>query len=71
MILDDIIYQTKKDLDIRKLKYSFSHLEDKLKDFKYIPLDVKRILKSTKKDPIKIIAEVKNILNKGIASFIN
>ena len=59
MILDEIIEKTKEDLILRKEKLSFEELEKKLKTINSKPKDVKTFLKSTKEEPIRIIAEVK------------
>lgn len=59
MILDKIINQTIKDLEVRKELLSFENIENSLKDVKFEIRDVKSFLKSSKSEPIKIIAEVK------------
>ncbi|MCT7553676.1 indole-3-glycerol phosphate synthase TrpC [Aliarcobacter butzleri] len=67
MILDEIIEKTKEDLILRKEKLSFEELEKKLKTINSKPKDVKTFLKSTKEEPIRIIAEVKKASpSKGI-----
>ena len=63
MILDKIITQIKKDLEIKKQKINLKELLNKKRDFK----DVKKALKSTKDNPYKIIAEIKKASpSKGI-----
>jgi len=63
MILDKIINQTKKDLEIKKQKISLKELLEKKRDFK----DVKKALKATKDNPYRIIAEIKKASpSKGI-----
>jgi indole-3-glycerol phosphate synthase len=59
LILDDIIKQTKKDLEIRKKEFSIDWLGRSLAYNPYQPRDVKTYLTSTKEEPIRIIAEVK------------
>lgn len=59
MILDDIIKKTKEDLERRKVEYSLDWLGRSLAFNPYPPRDVRKVLTSTKDDPIKIIAEVK------------
>lgn len=59
MILDDIIKKTKKDLEIRKKEFSVDWLGRSLAYNPYQPRDVKEYLRSTKEEPIRIIAEVK------------
>ena len=63
MILDKIINQIKKDLEIKKQKISLKELLEKKRDFR----DVKKALKSTKDNPYRIIAEIKKASpSKGI-----
>ncbi|MCK9337917.1 MAG: indole-3-glycerol phosphate synthase TrpC [Arcobacteraceae bacterium] len=59
MILDEIIKKTKEDLERRKVEYSLDWLGRSLAFNPYPPRDVRKVLTSTKDDPIKIIAEVK------------
>ena len=59
MILDDIIKKTKEDLEIRKKEFSVDWLGRSLAYNPYQPRDVKEYLRSTKEEPIRIIAEVK------------
>jgi indole-3-glycerol phosphate synthase len=59
VILDDIIKKTKEDLERRKVEYSLDWLGRSLAFNPYPPRDVRKVLTSTKDDPIKIIAEVK------------
>lgn len=59
MILDEIIKKTKEDLENRKKYISFEELEKEAKNSTFKPKDVKPFLKSTKDEPIRIIAEVK------------
>ena len=59
MILDEIIKKTKEDLEKRKVEYSIDWLGRSLAYNPYQPRDVRAVLKATKDDPIKIIAEVK------------
>lgn len=67
MILDEIIEKTKEDLILRKNKISFEELEKNIKTTTFKPKDVKTFLKSTKDEPIRIIAEVKKASpSKGI-----
>lgn len=67
MILDEIIKKTKEDLEIRKKEYSIDWLGRSLAYNPYPPRDVKEYLKSTKEEPVRIIAEVKKASpSKGI-----
>ena len=67
MILDDIIKRTKEDLEDRKKKMPFDWLGRSLAYNPYVPRDVLPVLRSTKEDPYKIIAEVKKASpSKGI-----
>jgi indole-3-glycerol phosphate synthase len=59
VILDEIIKKTKEDLERRKVEYSLDWLGRSLAFNPYPPRDVRKVLTSTKDDPIKIIAEVK------------
>jgi indole-3-glycerol phosphate synthase len=59
VILDNIIKKTKKDLEIRKKEYDVDWLGRSLAYNPYQPRDVKAYLRSTKEEPIRIIAEVK------------
>lgn len=59
MILDDIIKQTKKDLEKRKKEFSADWLGRSLSYNPYSPRDVKDYLRTTSDEPIRIIAEVK------------
>lgn len=59
MILDEIIKKTKEDLILQKSKTSFEDLEKRAKESLFRPKDVKLFLKSTKDEPIRIIAEIK------------
>jgi len=67
MILDDIIKRTKEDLEERKKKMPIDWLGRSLAYNPYPPRDVLPVLRSTKEDPYKIIAEVKKASpSKGI-----
>ena len=67
MILDEIIEKTKQDLEIRKKEISLDLLGRTLSSNPYAPRDVKSFLKSTKDEPVRIIAEVKKASpSKGI-----
>eukprot|EP01156_Anaeramoeba_ignava_P014446 Anaeramoba_ignava/a609194_26.p2 GENE.a609194_26~~a609194_26.p2 ORF type:complete len:264 (-),score=16.86 a609194_26:1002-1793(-) len=67
MILDEIIKKTKEDLEIRKKEYSIDWLGRSLAYNPYPPRDVKEYLRSTKDEPVRIIAEVKKASpSKGI-----
>lgn len=59
MILNEIIERTREDLEERKKAYSLEWLGKSLSFNPYTPRDVKEALKSTKEEPIRIIAEVK------------
>ncbi len=59
MILDDIIRETKKDLKEREKKMPMDWLGRSLAYNAYMPREVKPLLKATKDDPYRIIAEVK------------
>ncbi|HIO90435.1 MAG TPA: indole-3-glycerol phosphate synthase TrpC [Campylobacterales bacterium] len=59
MILDDIIKKTKEDLEERKKVMPFDWLGRSLAYNPYVPRDVLPVLRATKEDPYKIIAEVK------------
>lgn len=59
MILDEINRRTRDDLERRKLELPFDMLGRTLSSNPYVPRDVKKYLKSTKDEPIRIIAEVK------------
>jgi indole-3-glycerol phosphate synthase len=59
MILDDIIKKTKEDLEKRKKEYSVDWLGRSLAYNPFPPRDVKEYLRSTKDEPVRIIAEVK------------
>ena len=66
-ILDEIIKKTKEDLKQRQLDMPFDWLGRSLAYNPYAPRDVLPLLKSTKEDPYKIIAEVKKASpSKGI-----
>lgn len=67
MILDEINRKTKDDLEKRKIELPFDMLGRSLSSNPYTPRDVKKYLKSTKDEPIRIIAEVKKASpSKGI-----
>ena len=59
MILDDIIKKTKEDLVKREKEFTMEWLGKSLAFNGYMPRDPRPLLASTKKDPYKIIAEVK------------
>ena len=66
-ILDDIIKQTKEDLEKRKIDYPLEWLGRSLAYNPFVPKDVKTALRSTKENPYRIIAEVKKASpSKGI-----
>jgi len=58
-ILDEIIKQTKADLEQRKADYPSEWLGRSLSFNPFVPKDIYGALKSTDSDPYKIIAEVK------------
>ena len=67
MILDEINKRTLEDLEKRKKELPFDMLGRSLASNPYMPRDVKSYLKSTKDEPIRIIAEVKKASpSKGI-----
>lgn len=59
MILDEIVKKTADDLKQRMAKYPLEWLGRSLAYNPYVPRDVLNALKSTKQEPLKIIAEVK------------
>jgi indole-3-glycerol phosphate synthase len=59
MILDEINKKTLEELERRKKELPFDMLGRSLASNPYMPRDVKSYLKSTKDEPIRIIAEVK------------
>ena len=59
MILDEIIKKTKEDLKKRKADYPQEWLGRSLAYNPYVPRDVLGALRSSKDEPIKIIAEIK------------
>lgn len=59
MILDDIVKKTKEDLAKREKEFTMDWLGKSLAFNGYMPRDPRPLLASTKKDPYKIIAEVK------------
>ena len=59
MILDEIIKKTKEDLKKRKADYPQEWLGRSLAYNPYVPRDVLSALRSSKDEPIKIIAEIK------------
>jgi indole-3-glycerol phosphate synthase len=66
-ILDDIIKKTKEDLEKRKVDYPMEWLGRSLAFNPFTPKDVKSALRSTPKNPYRIIAEVKKASpSKGI-----
>lgn len=66
-ILDDIIRQTKVDLEKRKVDYPMEWLGRSLAFNPFTPKDVKSALRSTEENPYRIIAEVKKASpSKGI-----
>lgn len=67
MILDEINKRTKEDLELRKKVVPMDLLGRSLSSNPYMPRDVKSYLRSTKDEPIRIIAEVKKASpSKGI-----
>ncbi|MBE3605504.1 indole-3-glycerol phosphate synthase TrpC [Campylobacter sp. RM13119] len=67
MILDEIINKTQEDLEERKKKYKMEWLERAYSANHYVPRNVISALKSTKDEPLRIIAEVKKASpSKGI-----
>lgn len=67
MILDEIINKTKEDLVKKKLELPFDMLGRSLSFNNYTPRDIIPYLKSTPKNPYRIIAEVKRASpSKGI-----
>lgn len=67
MILDEIIERTKEDLEQRKVELPFDMLGRTLSSNPFVPRDVKKYLKSSEDEPIRIIAEVKKASpSKGI-----
>lgn len=66
-ILDEIIKQTKADLEKRKVDYPMEWLGRSLAFNPFTPKDVKSALRSTEENPYRIIAEVKKASpSKGI-----
>ena len=59
MILDEIIKKTKEDLKKRKADFPMEWLGRSLAYNPYVPRDVLGALRSSKDEPIKIIAEIK------------
>ena len=59
MILDEIIKKTKEDLVKREKEFTMDWLGKSLAFNGYMPRDPRPLLASTKKDPYKIIAEIK------------
>jgi indole-3-glycerol phosphate synthase len=66
-ILEEIIKKTREDVKERSSKFPEEWLGKSLAFNPFAPRDVKRVLQSTKKDPFKIIAEIKKASpSKGI-----
>ncbi|MEY3001798.1 MAG: hypothetical protein RLZZ428_173 [Pseudomonadota bacterium] len=66
-ILDEIIKQTKADLEKRRVEYPEEWLGRSLSFNPFVPKDVKHALRSTPQNPYRIIAEVKKASpSKGI-----
>ncbi|MEY3090022.1 MAG: hypothetical protein RL113_338 [Pseudomonadota bacterium] len=66
-ILDEIIKQTKADLEKRRVEYPEEWLGRSLSFNPFVPKDVKSALRSTHENPYRIIAEVKKASpSKGI-----
>jgi len=59
MILDEILEKTRADLVERKAKFPLEWLGRSLAYNPYVPREVSSVLKSTKEQPYRIIAEVK------------
>ena len=59
MILDEIIAKTRVDLERKKKEYPLEWLGRSLAYNPFVPRDVHKVLKSTEKNPYRIIAEVK------------
>lgn len=67
MILDEILAQTREDVEKRKKEFSFDELGRSLAYNPYMPRDVKKALARTDENPYRIIAEVKKASpSKGI-----
>ncbi|MDQ7085057.1 MAG: indole-3-glycerol phosphate synthase TrpC [Sulfurovum sp.] len=58
-ILDDIIRQTKADLEKRKIDFPMEWLGRSLAFNPFVPKDVQSALRSTEENPYRIIAEIK------------
>ena len=58
-ILDEIIKQTKEDLEKRKIEYPLEWLGRSLSFNPFVPKDVQSALRSTEENPYRIIAEIK------------
>ncbi len=58
-ILDEIIKQTKEDLEKRKREYPLEWLGRSLSFNPFVPKDVQSALRSTEENPYRIIAEIK------------
>ncbi|MDD2399523.1 MAG: indole-3-glycerol phosphate synthase TrpC [Sulfurovum sp.] len=58
-ILDEIIKQTKEDLEKRKREYPLEWLGRSLSFNPFVPKDVQSALRSTNENPYRIIAEIK------------
>lgn len=58
-ILDEIIKQTKEDLEKRKMEYPLEWLGRSLSFNPFVPKDVQSALRSTEENPYRIIAEIK------------